>query len=336
MIIQNKRIVSGITPTGKVTIGNYLGAISNFIKLQEENEIFIFVANLHAITSKKDKLELRKNIKSMVALYYACGLKPEKANIFIQSDVLEHAQLGYILMCYTSIGELSRMTQYKDKKSKIANNYIPTGLLIYPGLMAADILLYDADFVPVGKDQKQHIELTRNLAERINNYCENQVFKIPENLNVKVGSKIMDLQNPLKKMSKSSENSKTYISLLDTPEIITAKIRSAKTDSENKVYYDIDKKPGISNLITIMAGFSHKSLKEVEKECQNMNYLEFKEAVTASIINILKPIQDKYNKLIKSSELDELIKNGACRAKEIARKKLQKVQNNIGINYKRL
>ncbi|WP_342255640.1 tryptophan--tRNA ligase [Spiroplasma endosymbiont of Poecilobothrus nobilitatus] len=332
-------IVSGITATGQLTLGNYIGAIKNFIELQKDNNLIIFVANLHAITIPISKEELRNNIKNMVALYYACGLDPQKAIIFVQSDVLEVTLLAHILLCNTTIGELSRMTQFKDKSIKMkAENrteFIPTGLLTYPTLMAADILLYDADLVPVGKDQKQHIELTRNIAERINNRYQQYLFKIPTDFIPPIGGKIMDLQNPTKKMSKSSNVPKSFIGLLDAPEVIRKKIRSAVTDSEGKIAYNPERKPGVSNLLTIYAVLKKVTIEAAVKEFFQHDYGQLKEQVANTIIEVLEPIQKKYHKLMQDQTIDELIDLGATKARAIANKKITKVKNVVGLNYKK-
>ncbi|AGM26379.1 tryptophanyl-tRNA synthetase [Spiroplasma syrphidicola EA-1] len=336
---QRPTIVSGITATGNLTLGNYIGAIKNFISLQEENNLIIFVANLHAITIPISKEDLRKNIKSMVALYYACGLDPVKSTIFIQSDVLEHTLLGHILLCNTTVGELSRMTQYKDKANKMkaenGTEFIPTGLLTYPALMAADILLYDADLVPVGIDQKQHIELTRNLAERMNNKYQTNLFKIPDGFIPPIGNKIMDLQDPTKKMSKSSNNPKSFIALLDSPAEIMKKIKSAVTDSEGKIYFDPENKPGISNLLVIYAALKNIPIEKAVAELKDYDYGEFKTIVGQTIIDTLTPLQTKYHELINSPAIDDLLTTGAQKAREIASRKMTKVNNAVGLNYKR-
>ncbi|AKU80143.1 tryptophan--tRNA ligase [Spiroplasma turonicum] len=333
-----KRMVSGITATGTITLGNYIGAIKNFVSLQDEFEMFIFVANLHAITTHIDKTVLKNNIKNMIALYFACGLDPNKSNVFIQSEVLEHTQLCWILTCNSTIGELNRMTQFKDKSNKVKStngtDFIPTGLLTYPLLMASDILLYDPDYVPVGKDQKQHIELARNIAERMNNKY-GEMFKIPEDYISKVGNKIMDLQDPTKKMSKSSENPKSYISLLDDLNTIDKKIKSALTDSENIVKYDPINKPGISNLITIYSSITNIEPKDVENNFKNKDYGVFKNEVSKVVCDLISGIQKKYNEVINSNEIDNWLEEAANKARFIARKKLNKVMNLIGLNYKR-
>lgn len=332
-------IVSGITATGQLTLGNYISVIKNFVELQKDNNLIIFVANLHAITITINKEELQNNIKNMIALYYACGLKPKKVIIFIQSDITEVTLLFYILLCNTTIGELSRMTQFKDKtikmKAKNKTEFIPTGLLIYPILMAADILLYDADFVLVGKDQKQHIELTRNIAKRINKRYKQKLFKIPINFTPSIGGKIMDLQNPIKKMSKSSNNYNSFISLLDEKQIVRKKICKTVTDSEGKIFYNPKEKPGISNLLTIYAVLQKITVEDTVKKFIHQNYNQLKNQVANEIIKVLNPIQKKYYKLIKNKKINELINLGTKKIKLIANKKIIKVKNAIGLNLKK-
>lgn len=295
------RLISGIQPTSAITLGNYLGALKNFVKLQDELtdvDILVFIADLHAITVPQDKIALKKNIKSLAALYLACGLDPEKVHIFIQSEVPAHNQLGWIMECNGYIGELERMTQFKDKKVKQVAG-VSAGLLTYPSLMAADILLYDADLVPVGLDQKQHLELTRNLAERFNSKY-GETFKIPEPFIPKVGEKIMSLTDPTKKMSKSDENPKSSIFLLDDINVIKKKIKSAVTDSEASIKYDVEHKPGISNLMTIYACISKQSIQEIEEKYKASTYAEFKEDLAEIVASEIEPIQKKYNALIQS------------------------------------
>ena len=291
-----KTILSGIQPSGQMTLGNYLGAIKNFVYLQENFEeecnIFVFIADLHSITVPQDPTTLRKNIRSLAAVYLACGLDPNKTSLFIQSEVKEHAEMGYLLQTITYLGELERMTQYKDKKEKQVAG-VSSALLTYPVLMAGDILLYNADYVPVGEDQKQHLELSRNLAERFNNRYSD-TFVVPEPLIFKQGAKIMSLQNPLKKMSKSDPDQKACLFLLDEENVIRKKIGSAVTDSEGSIIYDPVNKPGVSNLLTIMACCSGKSIEELVAEYNGKGYGEFKKAVADSVVNVLKPIQEKY------------------------------------------
>ena len=322
------RFLSGIQPSGNITLGNYLGAVKNFVKLQDREDFtdfLVFIADLHAITVPQDKTELRKNIKSLVALYLACGLNPEKVHIFIQSEVPAHTQLGWILQCSGYIGELERMTQYKDKKEKQTAG-VSVGLLTYPSLMAADILLYDADIVPTGLDQKQHLELTRNLAERFNaKYGE--TFVVPEPFIPETGAKIMSLTEPTKKMSKSDENSKAYIALLDDIAVIRKKIKSAVTDSDGTVKYDPVQKPGISNLLTILSCISGKSIAELEFQYKDSNYQVFKEDVAEAVIQEILPIQQKYNELLNSKSIDEILDKGREYATYLANKKINKVYN---------
>ncbi|MBQ1522543.1 MAG: tryptophan--tRNA ligase, partial [Erysipelotrichaceae bacterium] len=250
-----KRMVSGIKPTGELTLGNYIGALRNFVKYQDDYELYVFIANLHCVTVYQDPKELRKNLKDAIALYLACGLDPEKCTIFLQSDVYEHAQLGWLMTCMSYMGELSRMTQFKEKTQNAKDENITAGLFVYPPLMAADILLYDADYVPVGEDQKQHVELTRDLAQRFNNrYSE--TFVVPEPLVAKVGARIMSLSDPAKKMSKSEETNKGCIYLLDDINVAKKKIMSAVTDMCAHVNYDKENQPGISNLLEIMSSLS--------------------------------------------------------------------------------
>ena len=330
------RFLSGIQPSGNITLGNYIGAIRNFVKLQDNKDFtdfLVFVADMHAITVPQDKTKLRANIRSLVALYLACGLDPKKVHIFIQSEVHEHAELAWVLECNGYIGELERMTQFKDKKAKQTEG-VSVGLLTYPSLMAADILLYDADVVPVGQDQKQHLELTRNLAERFNNKY-GETFIIPEPFISKDGAKIMSLQDPTKKMSKSDPNPKGYVALLDDINVIKNKIKSAVTDSEGTIRYDVENKPGVSNLLTILSVIKGKDIKTLEREYEGKNYQAFKEDVIDAVISEIKPIQDRYNELINSKELDQVLDEGRDYASFLARKKLTKVYNKVGLGRKR-
>ena len=330
------RFISGIQPSGNITLGNYLGAVKNFVKLQDNPEFtdfLVFVADLHAITVPQDKTELRKNIKSLVALYLACGLDPEKVKIFIQSEVPQHSQLGWVLECNGYIGELERMTQYKDKKEKQVAG-VTVGLLTYPSLMAADILLYDADTVPVGQDQKQHLELTRDLAIRFNNKY-GETFVVPKPYIPEAGAKIMSLTEPTKKMSKSDPNPKAYIALLDDINIIKKKIKSAVTDSDGFIKYDQENKPGISNLLTIMSCVTNLTIKELEEKYKESNYATFKEDVANAVANEILPIQQKYNEIINSKLIDEVLNNGRDYAMYLANKRINKVYNKIGLGRKR-
>lgn len=329
------RFISGIQPSGNITLGNYLGAVKNFVKLQNDSsftDILVFVADLHAITVNQDKQELRKNIKSLVALYVACGLDPERVHIFIQSEVPAHTMLGWVLQCNGYIGELERMTQYKDKKERQVQG-VSVGLLTYPSLMAADILLYDADVVPVGNDQKQHLELTRDLAERFNNKY-GETFVIPKPYISEAGARIMSLTEPTKKMSKSDSNPKAYIALLDDINIIKKKIKSAVTDSDGVIKYDPDNKPGISNLLTIMSCITGKRIEDLVLEFKDSNYANFKEEVANAVVNEIAPIQAKYNELINSKVIDDILDNGRDYANYLANKKIAKIYNKIGLGRK--
>ena len=331
-----KRLVSGIQPSGIVTLGNYIGAIKQFVKLQnelEEVEFFVFIADLHAITVEQDKTELRRNIRTLAALYIACGLNPEKVHLFIQSEIAEHSQLAYIMESTAYIGELERMTQYKDKKVKQIEG-IKTSLLTYPALMSADILLYDADLVPIGADQKQHLELARNLAQRFNTKY-GDTFTVPEGYFTKTGSRIMSLTNPLKKMSKSDENSKGFISLLDDINTAKNKIKSAVTDSDTVIKYDKKEKPGISNLLDIYSCLTDYAIKDLENMYKDLNYATFKSDLAEIVGNTLKEIQSKYNIIINSKALDEILDSGRDYASLIAKRKISKVYQKIGLGRKK-
>lgn len=327
-----KRLVSGIQPTGQLTLGNYIGAIRQFVTLQnelEDTEFFIFIADLHAITTPQEKLKLKRAIKSVAALYVACGLDPSKVNLFIQSEVSEHASLGYIMESTAYIGEMERMTQFKDKRQKQSEG-IRASLLTYPALMAADILLYDADIVPIGDDQKQHLELTRNLAERFNNFY-GQTFVVPRGFFPKTGARIKSLVNPLKKMSKSDENQKAYILLLDDLNAIKNKIKGAVTDSDRTIRYDLKEKAGISNLLTIYASLTHQKIDDIVKQYEGKSYADFKTDLADIVVNTIRPIQEKYDALIKDPKLDEILDKGRERASQIARRKMFKVYKRIGL-----
>ena len=330
-----KRMLSGIKPTGRVTLGNYIGAIKPFVSYQDEYEMIVFVANLHSMTIYQEPKDLRKNTKDLISLYLAAGLDPKKVTLFLQSDVLEHAQLGWYLGCMVSMGELSRMTQYKDKASKLKENEsIGAGIFNYPSLMNADILLYDPDYVPVGEDQKQHCELARDIAERFNSrYSE--TFKLPEPLVPKVGGRIMDLQNPTKKMSKSDETGKGCIYILDDINVSKKKIMSAVTDSDNAIYYDVKNKPGISNLLTIYSILSGESIDSLVERYQGVGYGQFKKDLAEVVGNELQKIHDKYNEINQGNYIDTILNEGADKARYMARKKLAKVERKIGITIKK-
>lgn len=325
-----KRMLSGIKPTGKLTLGNYIGAIRNFVNYQDDYEMYIFIANMHAITVPQEKAELKRNTKDLIALYIACGLDPEKVTIFLQSDVHEHAELGWIMTCNSYMGELQRMTQYKDKTAK-GETGITAGLFTYPSLMAADILLYDADYVPVGVDQKQHVELTRNLAERFNHRYGN-TFVVPTPLVEKLGAKIFSLQEPTKKMSKSETNPKGTIDLLDEPAVARKKIMSAVTDSIGIVQYDPQQQPGISNLLTILSSLNGESIEDIVIRYEGKGYGDFKKEVGQAVFDFLSNLQAKYKEITSSGLIEKVIKEGDEKARFIARKKVNKVKKKIGLD----
>ena len=323
-----KRMLTGLQPSGELTLGSLIGGIAQSIKYQDEYESFIFVPDMHTITVPQDPETLHKRIKKNIALYIACGIDPNKNTIYIQSENLYHANLSWVLECNTYMGEASRMTQYKDKSKKFNN--VPVGLFTYPILMASDILLYDADFIPVGIDQKQHVELARDIASRFNNKY-GETFKIPEPMIPSIGAKIMDLQEPTKKMSKSSESPKGNIYLLDDETTIRKKIMSAVTDSDGIVKYDPENKPGISNLLTIYASLKDIAIKEAEEYFKDYNYGNLKKEVADTVVEKLTAIQSKYNELINSKELDKILDNGRNKVNEIAAKKVNEVYKKIGL-----
>ena len=325
-----KRMLSGIKPTGQLHLGNYIGALRHFVESQNEYEMIAFIANLHCITVPQDPKELQKNLKDCVALYLACGLDPNKATIFLQTDVKEHAQLGFIMCCHTYMGELNRMTQFKDKQAKGEKN-LSGGLYTYPALMAADILLYSPDYVPVGEDQKQHVELTRDVAERMNNRY-GKLFTVPEPLVAKVGARIMSLSDPTKKMSKSDETNKGCIYLLDDLKVARKKVMSAVTDSLGKVHYDPENQPGIANLMQILSSLSNeRSFEDIEKEFEGKGYGDFKKAVADAVCAKLEEIQTRYNEILNSDLIETTLASGAKKARALAEKKLNQVQKAIGM-----
>ena len=326
-----RRVLTGIQPSGHITLGNYLGAIRPLLELQNEDdvELLVFIADLHAITVPQERAKLRSNIKELAALLLACGLDLNKSHLFIQSEVPCHNQLGWVMECNSYIGELERMTQFKDKKVKQVDG-VSAGLLTYPPLMAADILLYDADLVPVGEDQKQHLEITRDLATRFNNKY-GETFKVPEAYILKTGARIMSLADPSKKMSKSDSNPKGYISLLDDINVAKKKIKSAVTDSDNKIKFDKDNKPGLSNLITIYSALTNKELSDIENVYQDSTYQKFKEDLANIIGDFLTNIQDKYNYYISSDNMDLILNSGRDLAYHYASRKIQKVYRKIGL-----
>lgn len=330
------RILSAIQPSGTLTIGNYLGALKNFVKLQDEHECLFFIVDQHAITVPQDRLELRKKIKELTALYLACGLDPEKATIFVQSEVPGHTQLAWMLTCNTSMGELERMTQFKDKSQKLASKGqgIGVGLFMYPVLMAADILLYDVDFVPVGDDQKQHLELTRDLAERFNHRF-GETFKIPEPLIAKTGARIMSLQEPTKKMSKSDDNPRNFILMTDEPNVIRKKIKSAVTDSDGIIAFDRENKPGLSNLLEIYSVITGESIDSIVARYEGCGYGQFKSDLAEVVVTELEPIQKRMKELLNSPIIDEVLDRGAEQANKLAFKKVKKVEHKMGLGRKK-
>ena len=322
------RIYSAIQPTGCITIGNYIGAVKNWIALQSENECLFSIANQHALTVRQDPQEFRARTFSFFAQFLACGLDPEKSILYVQSNVHEHSELQWILSCMTYIGELDRMTQFKDKSRKNEDN-INAGLFTYPVLMAADILLFRSDLVPVGKDQKQHLELARDIAIRFNNRY-GETFVVPEPYIPKQGAKITSLQNPLEKMSKSDKDQNATVSIIDPPDVIMRKFKRAVTDSDNRIVFS-EEKPGISNLLSIYSAFSGESIEDAEKRFEGKGYGDFKLAVGETVADALRPIQQKYAEyLADKAELERIMKEGAEKASRIAARTLQKVKKKIG------
>ncbi|MFJ8064092.1 tryptophan--tRNA ligase [Psychrobacillus sp. NPDC096426] len=327
-----KKIFSGVQPTGIITLGNYIGAFRQFTALQDDYECVFCIVDQHAITVPQDPEELRNHIRSLAALYIAVGIDPEKSTLFIQSEVPAHAQAGWIMQCISYIGELERMTQFKDKST--GKDAVSAALLTYPPLMAADILLYQSDIVPVGDDQKQHVELTRDLAERFNKKY-GEVLTIPDIQLPKNGARIKSLQDPLKKMSKSDPNNKATIRLLDTPKEIEKKIKSSVTDSEGIVAYDLENKPGVSNLLTIEAALTNVSIEVLVQKYEGKGYGDFKASVAQVIIDHLAPIQTRYEELLNSSELDDILDHGAEKANALANATLVKMEAAMGLGRRR-
>ncbi len=326
--IQKKRVLSCIQPSGMLTLGNYLGALKSWVKMQEDFECVYAVADLHAITVRQEPAKFRAQIYSTCALLLALGLDPEKNILFVQSHIPEHSQLSWLLSCYTQFGEMSRMTQFKDKSAKHADN-VNVGLFSYPVLMAADILLYKPDFVPVGADQKQHLEIARDIASRFNNVY-GEVFKLPEPYIPKTGARIMSLQDPEKKMSKSDDNANGYVAILDDRDTIIRKFKRAVTDSESCVRLSEDKK-GVSNLIGIYSCVTGKTPEEIEREFEGKGYGEFKLAVGEAVADELAPIKENYEKIIADkAEIERIFSLGDERAERIARKTYFKAMKKVG------
>ena len=323
-----KRVFSGVQPTGNIHLGNYLGALKQFVELQDDHECIYCIVDMHAIAVPQDPKELREHILDVAALYLAVGVDPKKSIVFVQSDVPGHAELSWILTCNSYTGELSRMTQFKDKSKN--KESAPTGLFSYPVLMAADILLYDTDIVPVGNDQKQHIELCRDIATRINNKYK-KTFVVPDGRFLKEGARIMALDDPTKKMSKSAENVHSRISLLDEPSKIKKSIMKATTDSDGVVKFDMQNKPGISNLLNIYSVLSGMSIPELETKYEGKGYGDFKKDLVEVVVEALAPIKARYEEIRHSDELIEILKDGAQRADAIAQQTMKRVKENFGL-----
>ena len=325
---MKKTLLTGLKPTGSLTLGNYIGSIKQMVDKQDEYNNYLFIADMHAITVPTDSNELHKNIRDFIALYIACGIDPNKNVIYLQSDIEYIPCISWLLECNTYYGELSRMIQFKEKSKANAN--FSSGLLTYPVLMASDILVVDPDYVPVGVDQKQHVELTRDIAIRFNNKY-GETFKIPEPLVTKNGTKIMDLVDPSKKMSKTEDNPKGVIGLLDDITVARKKIMSATTDSEMRVVFDPENKPGISNLINIYASLTGMDTNSIEDKFKNSNYGEFKRCVADIVCEFLEKIQNRYHEIINSGELDKILDNGANLVKKIACDKFEIMKKKIGL-----
>ena len=330
-ITSRKVILSGIQPSGELTLGSYLGAIKNWVSLSEEYDCYYMMADLHSITVRQNPADLRRRTLSQIAAYIACGLDPEKNTIFIQSHVPAHAELGWVLDCYTMFGELSRMTQFKDKSAKNADN-INAGLFTYPALMAADILLYQADLVPVGEDQKQHVEICRDIANRFNGVY-GEVFKIPEPFIPKVGARVMSLTSPESKMSKSDKDPNGCVYVLDPPEVIMRKFKKAVTDSDTErcVHYDKAAKPGVSNLMAIYSAATGRTFEEIEREFDGKGYGAFKPAVGEAVVELFRPIREETERLLADKAyLESVYRSGAEKASYVANKTLRKVYKKVG------
>ena len=329
---RKKVMLSGIKPTGDLTLGSYLGAIKNWAERAEQFDCYYFMADLHALTTRNNPADLRRRTLEQLAQYVACGLDPQKNTLFLQSHVPAHAELGWIINCYTMFGELSRMTQFKDKSAKNADN-INGGLFTYPALMAADILLYQPDYVPVGEDQKQHVELTRDVAQRFNNLY-GQTFTVPEPYIPKVGARIMDLLNPTSKMSKSDEVGNGRILLMEKPEDIMRKFKRAVTDSDTGrcVYFDPENKPGVANLMQIYAACTGKTFDQIEAEFEGKGYGAFKPAVGEAVVELLRPIREEAEHIIRDKAyLEQIYRDGAQRASATAQRTLRKVYKKVGL-----
>ena len=326
-----KRVFSGVQPTGNIHLGNYLGALRQFVELQEDNECIYCIVDLHSITVPQDPKELRKHILDVAALYLSIGIDPKKSTVFVQSDVSGHAELSWILTCNSYTGELSRMTQFKDKSR--GKESAPTGLFTYPILMAADILLYDTDIVPVGNDQKQHIELCRDIAIRVNNIIKKDTFVVPDGRFLKSGARIMALDDPTSKMSKSAENIHSRISLLDEDNKIKKSIMRATTDSDGVIKFDPENKPGVSNLLSIYSALTRKDIDDIVADFEGCGYGDFKKELVAVTQEAMAPIKKNFNEIRETEELKNILKEGAERAGTIAEKTLKRVKNNFGLGF---
>jgi tryptophanyl-tRNA synthetase len=329
------RILSGIKPTGTLTLGNYIGAIKRFVELQKarpDDEFYLFIADLHAITVPQEPSEMRKRTKEIAGMYLAAGIDPARTVLYVQSEVKEHAELGYLLQCYTYLGELERMTQFKDK-SKKGETSLTSALFTYPALMAADILLYDADYVPVGEDQKQHLELTRDIAVRFNNRY-GDFFKVPEPIIPTTGARIMDLQEPTKKMSKSDETDKGYISLFDEIGTIRKKIKSAVTDNVGVVRYDPDLQPGVANLMSIYSVLTNESFDAIATKYNGLGYASFKSDLAELVASEIEALQKRYESIVASGTLDDILDQGRTMASGYAYRKVEKCKQKIGLGRK--
>jgi tryptophanyl-tRNA synthetase len=329
---MTKRVFSGVQPTGNIHIGNYLGALKQFVQLQDDNECIYCIVDLHAITLPKDPKELHENILDVAALYLAVGLDPKESMLFVQSDVSGHSELSWILMCNSYTGELSRMTQFKDKSR--GNESAPTGIFAYPILMAADILLYDADLVPVGNDQKQHIELTRDIAIRVNNRYGDDTLVVPEGRFVKEGARVMAFDDPTAKMSKSAPNEMSRISLLDEPGKIKKAIMRATTDSDGEIRFDLENKPGISNLLNVYSVLAGMPVAEIEKRYAGQGYGNLKKDLVEITVDALAPIKSRFEEIRHTGELIEILKDGAERAEVIAEKTMKRVREKVGLGIR--
>jgi len=328
---MTQTVLSGIQPTGGMTIGNYIGAINQWRNLQNDHDSFFMLVDLHAITVRQEPKQLHERVLDGIALYAACGIDPEKSSLFVQSHVREHAQLAWVLNCYAQMGELNRMTQFKDKSAKNQNN-INVGLFSYPVLQAADILLYQADKVPVGEDQKQHLELTRDIATRFNNLY-GEVFKIPDPYIPEFGARVMSLQDPTKKMSKSDENPNGYIMLLDEPKKIEKKLKKAVTDSDEqaRIYFDPQEKAGVSNLLTLLSVATGKSIEALVPEYEDKMYGHLKKDTAAAVVSMIEPIQQRFNEIRQDQTLlTNIMRSGAEKASERAEKTLKAVYEAVG------